>query len=200
MPVLPVPGEMQLSETSHPGLTDSGFVADIVDNGEDPVWTAAKNALDVALPTLRWLKLNPCQVHEDPRRRGTWTSEPVFKADPNIVQACRRNVPNTIDGPPRDQPKNRPVQDLPRFEMSRCTDRYRPCAHKQPRPIRPPIFSRTAAWVLRGAGHPDPWGAVAPSLPAGSHRICPRQTPSQSPALFDIRGVDWAISTQKGFR
>lgn len=99
MPVLLIPGEMQLSETSHPGLTDIVFVADIVDNGEDTVGAAAKNALDVALPSLMLLKLNPCKVHEDPRRPGAWTSEPVFKADPNIVQACLGNVPNTIDGP-----------------------------------------------------------------------------------------------------
>lgn len=73
MRVLMVEDEQRLAETVRRGLTDAGFVVELVDNGEDAVWAATENSYDVIVLDIMLPKLNGYKVLEQLRERGVWT-------------------------------------------------------------------------------------------------------------------------------
>ncbi|MFC5262096.1 response regulator transcription factor [Kribbella qitaiheensis] len=73
MRVLMVEDEVRLAETVRRGLTDAGFVVELVDNGEDAVWAATENSYDVIVLDIMLPKLNGYKVLEQLRERGVWT-------------------------------------------------------------------------------------------------------------------------------
>jgi DNA-binding response OmpR family regulator len=73
MRVLMVEDEVRLADTVRRGLTDAGFVVELVDNGEDAVWAATENTYDVIVLDIMVPKLNGYQVLERLRERKIWT-------------------------------------------------------------------------------------------------------------------------------
>lgn len=64
---------MPLAETVRRGLSDGGFVVEVVHNGEDAVWAASESAFDVVVLDIMLPKLNGYKVLEELRHRGVWT-------------------------------------------------------------------------------------------------------------------------------
>ncbi|MEU4293465.1 response regulator transcription factor [Kribbella sp. NPDC026596] len=73
MRVLMVEDEIRLADTVRRGLTDSGFVVELVHNGEDAVWAATEHSYDVIVLDIMLPKLNGYKVLEQLRERGVWT-------------------------------------------------------------------------------------------------------------------------------
>jgi two-component system OmpR family response regulator len=73
MRVLMVDDEIRLADTVRRGLTDAGFVVELVHNGEDAVWAATEHNYDVIVLDIMLPKLNGYKVLEQLRERGVWT-------------------------------------------------------------------------------------------------------------------------------
>jgi two-component system OmpR family response regulator len=73
MRVLMVEDELRLADTVHRGLTDSGFVVEMVHDGENAVWAATEHSYDVIVLDIMLPKLNGYRVLEMLRARGIWT-------------------------------------------------------------------------------------------------------------------------------
>jgi DNA-binding response OmpR family regulator len=73
MRVLMVEDEVRLADTVRRGLTDAGFVVELVHNGEDAVWAATENSYDVIVLDIMLPRLNGYKVLEELRERGVWT-------------------------------------------------------------------------------------------------------------------------------
>ncbi|MFG1912223.1 response regulator transcription factor [Kribbella sp. NPDC048928] len=73
MRVLMVEDELRLADTVHRGLTDSGFVVELVHDGENAVWAATEHSYDVIVLDIMLPKLNGYRVLELLRARGIWT-------------------------------------------------------------------------------------------------------------------------------
>ncbi len=73
MRVLIVEDEVPLAETVRHGLTEDGFVVEVVHNGEDAVWAATEHTYDVIVLDIMLPKLNGYKVLEQIRERGVWT-------------------------------------------------------------------------------------------------------------------------------
>jgi two-component system OmpR family response regulator len=71
--VLIVEDERPLAETVRRGLTDEGFVVDVVHNGEDAIWTATEKRFDAILLDIMLPQGNGYQVLTELRRREVWT-------------------------------------------------------------------------------------------------------------------------------
>jgi two-component system OmpR family response regulator len=71
--VLIVDDEERLAETVRRGLTDDGFVVEVVHTGEDAVWAATESTFDVIVLDIMLPKLNGYQVLETLREKGIWT-------------------------------------------------------------------------------------------------------------------------------
>ena len=56
--MLIVEDEIPLAETVRHGLTEDGFVVEVVHNGEDAVWAATEHAYDVIVLDIMLPKLN----------------------------------------------------------------------------------------------------------------------------------------------
>jgi len=72
MRVLVVEDEVPLAETIRHGLTEDGFVVEVVHNGEDGVWAATEHPYDVIVLDIMLPKLNGYKVLEQIRERGVW--------------------------------------------------------------------------------------------------------------------------------
>ncbi|MFF0269863.1 response regulator transcription factor [Kribbella sp. NPDC004536] len=72
MRVLIVEDEIPLAETVRHGLTEDGFVVEVVHNGEDAVWAATEKPYDVIVLDIMLPKLNGYKVLEQIRERGVW--------------------------------------------------------------------------------------------------------------------------------
>ncbi|GAA1115467.1 response regulator transcription factor [Kribbella jejuensis] len=70
--MLIVEDEVPLAETVRHGLTEDGFVVEVVHNGEDAVWAATENPYDVIVLDIMLPKLNGYKVLEQIRERGVW--------------------------------------------------------------------------------------------------------------------------------
>jgi two-component system OmpR family response regulator len=68
-----VEDELRLADTVHRGLTDSGFVVEMVHDGENAVWAATEHSYDVIVLDIMLPKLNGYRVLELLRARGIWT-------------------------------------------------------------------------------------------------------------------------------
>jgi DNA-binding response OmpR family regulator len=68
-----VEDELRLADTVHRGLTDAGFVVDLVHDGENAVWAATEHSYDVIVLDIMLPKLNGYRVLELLRARGIWT-------------------------------------------------------------------------------------------------------------------------------
>ena len=73
MRVLMVEDEVRLADTVRRGLTDAGFVVELVHDGEDAVWAATEHSYDVIVLDIMLPKLNGYKVLEQLRDRGVWT-------------------------------------------------------------------------------------------------------------------------------
>ncbi|TDW84139.1 MULTISPECIES: response regulator transcription factor [Kribbella] len=73
MRVLMVEDELRLADTVHRGLTDAGFVVELVHDGENAVWAATEHKYDVIVLDIMLPKLNGYRVLEVLRARGIWT-------------------------------------------------------------------------------------------------------------------------------
>ncbi|TDW21468.1 response regulator transcription factor [Kribbella kalugense] len=73
MRVLMVEDELRLADTVHRGLTDAGFVVELVHDGENAVWAATEHSYDVIVLDIMLPKLNGYRVLELLRARGIWT-------------------------------------------------------------------------------------------------------------------------------
>jgi two-component system OmpR family response regulator len=73
MRVLMVEDEVRLADTVRRGLTDAGFVVELVHDGEDAVWAATEHSYDVIVLDIMLPKLNGYKVLEQLRERGVWT-------------------------------------------------------------------------------------------------------------------------------
>jgi DNA-binding response OmpR family regulator len=73
MKVLIVEDEVRLADTVRRGLTDAGFVVEVVHNGEDAVWAATEQTYDVIVLDIMLPKLNGYKVLEQLRTRSVWT-------------------------------------------------------------------------------------------------------------------------------
>ncbi|MFC5268077.1 response regulator transcription factor [Kribbella qitaiheensis] len=73
MRVLMVEDEVRLAETVRRGLSDAGFVVELVHDGEDAVWAATEYSYDVIVLDIMLPKLNGYKVLEQLRERGVWT-------------------------------------------------------------------------------------------------------------------------------
>jgi DNA-binding response OmpR family regulator len=71
--VLIVDDEVPLAETIRRGLTDAGFVAEVVHNGEDALWAATENSYDAIVLDIMLPKVNGYRVLGELRRRQVWT-------------------------------------------------------------------------------------------------------------------------------
>jgi two-component system OmpR family response regulator len=71
--VLIVEDERPLAETVRRGLTDEGFVVEVVHNGEDAIWAATEKRFDAVLLDIMLPKGNGYQVLAELRRREVWT-------------------------------------------------------------------------------------------------------------------------------
>jgi two-component system OmpR family response regulator len=68
-----VEDELRLADTVHRGLTDAGFVVELVHDGENAVWAATEHSYDVIVLDIMLPKLNGYRVLELLRARGVWT-------------------------------------------------------------------------------------------------------------------------------
>jgi len=68
-----VEDELRLADTVHRGLTDAGFVVEMVHDGENAVWAATEHSYDVIVLDIMLPKLNGYRVLEMLRARGIWT-------------------------------------------------------------------------------------------------------------------------------
>jgi DNA-binding response OmpR family regulator len=73
MRVLMVEDEIRLADTVRRGLTDAGFVVELVHDGQDAVWAATEHSYDVIVLDIMLPKLNGYKVLEQLRERGVWT-------------------------------------------------------------------------------------------------------------------------------
>ena len=73
MRVLVVEDEARLAETVRRGLVAEGFNVEVVDNGEDGLWSATENIYDVIVLDIMLPKLNGYKVVEQLRAREVWT-------------------------------------------------------------------------------------------------------------------------------
>ena len=73
MRVLIVEDERPLAETVRRGLTDEGFVVEVVHTGEDAIWAATEKRFDAVLLDIMLPKGNGYQVLAELRRREVWT-------------------------------------------------------------------------------------------------------------------------------
>ena len=73
MRVLIVDDERPLAETIRRGLSDEGFVAEVVHTGEDALWAATEKKFDVILLDIMLPRGNGYQVLGELRRREIWT-------------------------------------------------------------------------------------------------------------------------------
>ncbi|MEV0797662.1 response regulator transcription factor [Kribbella sp. NPDC050281] len=73
MRVLIVEDEVRLAETVRRGLSDAGFVVEVVHNGEDAVWAATEQSYDVIVLDIMLPKLSGYKVLEELRSRSVWT-------------------------------------------------------------------------------------------------------------------------------
>ncbi len=73
MRVLMVEDEVRLADTVRRGLTDAGFVVELVHDGQDAVWAATEHSYDVIVLDIMLPKLNGYKVLEQLRERGVWT-------------------------------------------------------------------------------------------------------------------------------
>jgi two-component system OmpR family response regulator len=73
MRVLIVEDEVRLAETVRRGLTDAGFVVEMVHDGEDAVWAATEHSYDVIVLDIMLPKLSGYKVLEQLRARSIWT-------------------------------------------------------------------------------------------------------------------------------
>jgi len=73
MRVLMVEDELRLADTVHRGLTDAGFMVELVHDGENAVWAATEHSYDVIVLDIMLPKLNGYRVLELLRARGVWT-------------------------------------------------------------------------------------------------------------------------------
>ena len=71
--MLMVEDEVRLADTVRRGLTDAGFVVEVVHNGEDAVWAASESAYDVIVLDIMLPRVNGYKVLEQLRERGVWT-------------------------------------------------------------------------------------------------------------------------------
>jgi len=71
--VLIVDDERPLAETIRRGLSDEGFVAEVVHTGEDALWAATEKKFDVILLDIMLPRGNGYQVLGELRRREIWT-------------------------------------------------------------------------------------------------------------------------------
>jgi two-component system OmpR family response regulator len=71
--VLMVEDELRLADTVHRGLTDAGFVVELVHDGENAIWAATEHSYDVIVLDIMLPKLNGYRVLEVLRARGIWT-------------------------------------------------------------------------------------------------------------------------------
>ncbi len=71
--VLVVEDELNLAETVRRGLTNEGFVVEVVHNGVDGLWMATENQFDVIVLDIMLPQLSGYKVLEDLRRRQNWT-------------------------------------------------------------------------------------------------------------------------------
>src|SRR3954467_8983009 len=73
MRVLIVEDEERLAETVRRGLSDAGFVVEVVHNGEDGLWAASEHSYDVIVLDIMLPRVNGYKVLEQLRARGVWT-------------------------------------------------------------------------------------------------------------------------------
>ncbi|MFF1819584.1 response regulator transcription factor [Kribbella sp. NPDC058245] len=73
MRVLIVEDEVRLAETVRRGLSDAGFVVEMVHNGEDALWAATEHTYDVIVLDIMLPKVSGYKVLEQLRARGVWT-------------------------------------------------------------------------------------------------------------------------------
>ncbi|TCC51381.1 response regulator transcription factor [Kribbella capetownensis] len=73
MKVLIVEDEVRLADTVRRGLTDAGFVVEVIHNGEDGLWAATEQTYDVIVLDIMLPKLNGYKVLEELRSRNVWT-------------------------------------------------------------------------------------------------------------------------------
>ncbi|GAB3598499.1 response regulator transcription factor [Angustibacter peucedani] len=73
MRVLIVEDEERLAETVRRGLSDDGFVVDVVHTGEDAIWQATESAYDVIVLDIMLPRVNGYKVLETLREKGIWT-------------------------------------------------------------------------------------------------------------------------------
>jgi two-component system OmpR family response regulator len=73
MRVLIVDDERPLAETIRRGLTDEGFLVEVVHNGEDALWIATEKNFDAIVLDIMLPKGNGYRVLGELRRREVWT-------------------------------------------------------------------------------------------------------------------------------
>jgi two-component system OmpR family response regulator len=73
MRVLIVEDEERLAETVRRGLSDAGFVVEVVHDGEDGLWAATEHSYDVIVLDIMLPRVNGYKVLEQLRERGVWT-------------------------------------------------------------------------------------------------------------------------------
>src|SRR4051794_40831683 len=73
MRVLMVEDELRLGDTVHRGLTDAGFVVELVHDGENAIWAATEHSYDVIVLDIMLPKMNGYDVLKDIRARSIWT-------------------------------------------------------------------------------------------------------------------------------
>ena len=73
MRVLIVDDERPLAETIRRGLTDEGFLVEMVHNGEDALWAATEKSFDAIVLDIMLPKGNGYHVLGELRRREVWT-------------------------------------------------------------------------------------------------------------------------------
>ncbi|OFE14305.1 DNA-binding response regulator [Humibacillus sp. DSM 29435] len=73
MRVLVVEDERNLAETLRRGLTDEGFVVEVVHDGVEALWMATENPFDAIVLDIMLPKLNGYKVLEKLRERQVWS-------------------------------------------------------------------------------------------------------------------------------
>ena len=73
MRLLVVEDEPGLAETVRRGLSQDGFVVDVVHDGEDAVWAATENQYDVMVLDIMLPRLSGYDVVKRLRAQGNWT-------------------------------------------------------------------------------------------------------------------------------
>ncbi|MEO6999703.1 MAG: response regulator, partial [Terracoccus sp.] len=73
MRVLVVEDERNLAETLRRGLTDEGFVVEVVHDGVEALWMATENPFDAIVLDIMLPQLNGYKVLERLRERQVWS-------------------------------------------------------------------------------------------------------------------------------